>query len=121
MAGKIGDDDIVIAEVWPTEVGARPEARWLLNGSGRKGLSEAEDDVLLEIMQERIRAGEKTPRLPLSATIGWGRKRVETDWSALRNYLPLGSEKLRGPFHDNNRALRASLRCGGEATASASD
>jgi hypothetical protein len=37
VAGKIGGDDIVIAEVWPTELEPRPETRWLLNGLGAKG------------------------------------------------------------------------------------
>src|SRR4051794_10528700 len=80
-AGQIRTGDIVIAEVWPTGLEPRPASRWLVNNSGRAGMPDDEEGVLLEILQERIRRGEERPRLPLSATVGWGRKRVETDWS----------------------------------------
>jgi hypothetical protein len=82
VAGKIGGDDIVIAEVWPTELEPRPATRWLLNGSGRKGLSDDEERILLEIMFAEVRAGQTETRLPRRVLAAFGRKRVETDWSA---------------------------------------
>jgi hypothetical protein len=80
--GKIGDDDVVIAEVWPTELEPRPASRWLLKASGRNGLSDDEDRILLKIMLAEVEAGQTETRLPPRAMVGWGRKRVETDWSA---------------------------------------
>lgn len=80
-AGRIRAGDIVIGEVWPTELEPLPASRWLVNNSGRAEMPDDEEDVLIEILQERIRKGETLPPLPRSATVGWGRKRVETDWS----------------------------------------
>lgn len=85
-AGKIADDDIVIAEVWPTELEPRPESRWILKNSERKGLSDDEGRILLEIMSAEVKAGQTETRLPPRALIGFGRKRVETDWSAEELY-----------------------------------
>jgi hypothetical protein len=81
-AGKTGNDDIVIAEVWPTELEPRPESRWLLKNSGRNGLSDDEKRILLDIMLAGVEAGQTEMRLPRRALIPFGRKRVETDWSA---------------------------------------
>jgi hypothetical protein len=70
-------------EVWPTELEPRPESRWILKNSGRKGLSDDEARILLEIMFAEVKA---ETRLPPRALIGFGRKRVETDWSAEELY-----------------------------------
>jgi hypothetical protein len=88
-AGKIGDDDIVIAEIWPTELEPReprPESRWILKNSGRKGLSDDEGRILLEIMFAEVEAGQTKTKLPSRALAGFGRKRVQTDWSAEELY-----------------------------------
>jgi hypothetical protein len=80
--GQIGDDDIVIAEVWPTELEPRPATRWLLKNSGRKGLSDDEKRILLDLMLAEVKAGQTETRLPRRSIAAWGRKRVKTDWSA---------------------------------------
>jgi hypothetical protein len=67
-AGKIGDDDTVIAEVWSTELEPRPATRWLLNRSGRKGLSDDEERILLEIMFAESHNQESAWVLPSSPT-----------------------------------------------------
>ena len=80
--GQIGDDDIVIAEVWPTELEPRPATRWLLKNSGRKGLFDDEERILLEIMLAEVKAGQTETRLPRRSIASFGRKRVARDWSA---------------------------------------
>jgi hypothetical protein len=57
-----------------------------LKNSGRKGLSDDEDRILLEIMFAEVKAGQTETRLPPRALIGFGRKRVKTDWSAEELY-----------------------------------
>lgn len=87
-AGKIGDDDIVIAEVWPVELEPRPATRWILHRGARSQLSNDERHTLCEIAQDKARDGTGTararPALSRSAimAIARGPKHAAADWSA---------------------------------------
>jgi hypothetical protein len=87
-AGKIGNDDIVIAEVWPTELEPRPATRWILHRGARSQLSNDERQTLCEIAQDKARDRTGTararPALSRSAimAIARGPKHAAADWSA---------------------------------------
>jgi hypothetical protein len=80
-AGKIGDGDIVIAEVWPTELEPRPATRWILHRALQQQLSPDERRILCEIAQEKVQAGGNETDRAVVMSVCRGPKHAATDYS----------------------------------------
>jgi hypothetical protein len=52
--GKIGDGDIVVAGVWPTELKPQPATRWIFHHTGRSQLSPDERHTLCDILRDMV-------------------------------------------------------------------
>jgi hypothetical protein len=80
-ADKIAAGDIVIAEVWPTELEPRPATRWILHRAIGSQLSPDEQHILCNIAQEKVQAGSTKTDMAVVMSVCRGPKHARTDYS----------------------------------------